>query len=783
MHDSLFSKIGLWLLCLGAFFMPLLILPVGYRVSEMPKILLLASLVFCVGVCVMLGRNMINRAPFVRVWIVYLVIQMIQTVRSLNVDDGLEILSLQAMGAVVGIGTALLVRQPVRLLRFVALGACGVALIGILEYLGVGFAQLPSAGRPSATLGFRNVAGMYLVASLFLCAALVFESNHKDRVLGITAVTLTAVFLVYTRSRGAWVGGIGAVCLGGVFVWQSGFGRVVVDGMKKGKSYWPIGLAVVLLMGSLPPQYQDLAPSRLDEKKTTVVTSVSSLVQAGGDRGRLQIWDHTLDMIAEHPLVGVGVGNWSVYYPHYDRGDVVGIGVAPRRPHNDFLWIWAELGLIGLLIYVWLLVIVAKRVWQQLQAQRMEVLPALFAGLGLLALLGHSCFSFPREQPIAVFMGALMLGIAGQDRDSAVLLKMWQTRLLGGFFMTVGLFGLWMGILALQFDLHFAKSLHAQQMGHPDTQWMAAKKAQKYGLFDHRVLLLEGDAQSKRGNAQAAVGVYQNYLKLQPHLPAVFNNLGQALEGVGDFTAAEKAYWDGLKDFSGVGAGFLWSNLAALYKRVGRIDEALAISEQAPALSPEGYHNLGLIYAERKQWADALGAYRKALDLAPQMAIVHFSMAGVKMLQEDFEGAVLGYETFLEHWDGKPDYVRDAQHRLRQMYPVLGDRYVRAQRFEDAGRVYERLFDLGDASAGILNNLVLIHGRLGQFDKAIKFGQLALQNNPKFIQMHFLMGTVYQDQGNRALALQHYRSFVAKSSLNTPLVKQAQDRIERLVKP
>jgi O-antigen ligase len=58
-------------------------------------------------------------------------------------------------------------------------------------------------------------------------------------------------------------------------------------------------------------------------------------------------------MALDHILLGVGLGNWNAFYPRYDQGDVLHIQSAPRRPHNDYLWILSELELLGFLSFVW----------------------------------------------------------------------------------------------------------------------------------------------------------------------------------------------------------------------------------------------------------------------------------------------------------------------------------------------------------------------------------------------------------------------------------------------
>ena len=76
---------------------------------------------------------------------------------------------------------------------------------------------------------------------------------------------------------------------------------------------------------------------------------------------RLKLWTKTLNMISENPLLGVGIGNWKIIIPSYgttglrsEQGEV-----HFQRPHNDFLWILAETGIISLLFYTGFFVIIA----------------------------------------------------------------------------------------------------------------------------------------------------------------------------------------------------------------------------------------------------------------------------------------------------------------------------------------------------------------------------------------------------------------------------------------
>ena len=76
-----------------------------------------------------------------------------------------------------------------------------------------------------------------------------------------------------------------------------------------------------------------------------------------GDQ-RIYIWKNALDMFRLRPLTGVGIGQYPIYYKIYE-----GAPVKYRiftHAHNIYLHILAELGLIGLCIFLWLIYKIIK---------------------------------------------------------------------------------------------------------------------------------------------------------------------------------------------------------------------------------------------------------------------------------------------------------------------------------------------------------------------------------------------------------------------------------------
>lgn len=90
--------------------------------------------------------------------------------------------------------------------------------------------------------------------------------------------------------------------------------------------------------------------------------------QASSDSGRIsssnnirwEIWKTTGEIIKQKPLLGTGLGNYQNYFTELTKDRVnYPEFIAPRAltPHNLFLNIWVNLGLLGLIAFIWLLVL------------------------------------------------------------------------------------------------------------------------------------------------------------------------------------------------------------------------------------------------------------------------------------------------------------------------------------------------------------------------------------------------------------------------------------------
>ncbi len=105
--------------------------------------------------------------------------------------------------------------------------------------------------------------------------------------------------------------------------------------------------------------------------------------------GRDVLWQGAWMLLDKHPLVGFGPRTFPEIFPLFDKMPIRGVG----SWHNDFLQVYMESGLLGLVPMVWLVVAVVKNGWQSLRMKDVtdevhRVLLPVFLSLGMMLILG-----------------------------------------------------------------------------------------------------------------------------------------------------------------------------------------------------------------------------------------------------------------------------------------------------------------------------------------------------------------------------------------------------------
>lgn len=83
--------------------------------------------------------------------------------------------------------------------------------------------------------------------------------------------------------------------------------------------------------------------------------NVSNFLKSDTGIERYTVWYKSYFVLKDNWLTGVGAHNWMLVYPKYSLSGMFRtqyLNMVFLEPHNDFLWVWCELGIGGLLLFV-----------------------------------------------------------------------------------------------------------------------------------------------------------------------------------------------------------------------------------------------------------------------------------------------------------------------------------------------------------------------------------------------------------------------------------------------
>ena len=205
--------------------------------------------------------------------------------------------------------------------------------------INVGAAQLVSAvwiliGQDKRGNGRLTSSGSYdpndLGAMMCLFLPLAFGMMVRGpvwrRLLGAASAGTFMLMIVETSSRGALVG-FAVIML------------TLLLTMRPGKAILTLVVAVPLLVGGwliAPAQFKDRAAS---------LQTVDEDYNATTETGRVAIWKRSWSHFSSSPIVGVGVGNYSVAEGNYFQS--IGKTAAWFTAHNTYIQAFIEFGFFG----------------------------------------------------------------------------------------------------------------------------------------------------------------------------------------------------------------------------------------------------------------------------------------------------------------------------------------------------------------------------------------------------------------------------------------------------
>jgi putative inorganic carbon (HCO3(-)) transporter len=230
------------------------------------------------------------------------------------------------------------IRKPEEVRKTIEAYIFSAAVVALIALGYILFGKFTFDGRLSAFYPSPNYLAMYLAP------AFLFSINLQAKGLSFNAALILLFLVLFlTRSAGTMFAIVIAL---GCMAWKRRKGRAAYFALHK-KRVIAILIFLLVISVSLAWQKYELI-SNPDGR-----SSWSS---------RLMIWNTSLEILKDHPLVGIGPGTFQEQYLNYqNRFSVPYLEWAVPQPHDTLLAFYLQTGLIGLVGFLLLLLWLGKR--------------------------------------------------------------------------------------------------------------------------------------------------------------------------------------------------------------------------------------------------------------------------------------------------------------------------------------------------------------------------------------------------------------------------------------
>jgi len=319
-------------------------------------------------------------------------------------------------------------RRP--LLDAVAVAVALVSVSVLIDSFGYGL-YFPHAESSGTQSNQNNAAHLLALGMPLLALQSLAGETAKRRAVGLCALMVSTTALVLTRSRAGWLGAVVGTAFPLVLLAANlRLSRTLASTASTARCGVALGalLAGAVLGVSLPTQLQWSSPNPYLDSARNILA-----YDRGSGRFRLQQYQRSLAMAADHIALGVGPGNWRILYPGYmSRRGPPGLWY-PRRAKTDWITIAAENGTPAAMLFLAALVSLGVGCWRSFIRLRLE--PACSARslellcttaiLAALAVVGSFDAVLQLGAPTFVFF--LAAGALAPPREAILSLSLSRT--------------------------------------------------------------------------------------------------------------------------------------------------------------------------------------------------------------------------------------------------------------------------------------------------------------------------------------------------------------------
>lgn len=516
-----------------------------------------------------------------------------------------------------------------------------VSIYALIQYYGLD-PYFTEINEITSTIGQKNWISNYL-AIIFpvIFSYFLLQREKKNKLIYYLLLSVLYATLMICQSRGIWI----SISLTLIFAIYIIFKFKFYEIFEKNKK-WLIALFIIFLIITIiystdNPLNKSVitvterAISTFDEKDPSVKT-------------RLLIWGSTLDMIKDKPLLGSGIGTFKMNYLDYQADflkknpDYIKFSGKAAESHNEYLQMGAELGIVGLGIFLSILFVFYSLTLKYLKSKHNNQDRIIIFGLlmGITSFLIHSLFTFPFHVPVLgssffILLGLTVVYISGfgfskGDRKNIKRIKIninyTIKKIIIILMFIIGFFLVGTLVFKPYFaEINYFKGIKYYEKGNYDNALKDFKYAVWLDNYNGRILHALGSTYYHLDIQDEAQKILQR-TKYCFNDRNIFRNLGLSYTQSGNYQEAEKEFRHAIYLDPNFTKAYI--DLAYLYAIQKDYDKAIIewtkILEIEPNFS-EKYNVLyyiGLTYQKKEMPDKALEYFLEALQLAPEGSTV-----------------------------------------------------------------------------------------------------------------------------------------------------------------
>ncbi len=549
-------------------------------------------------------------------------------------------------------------RQINRILDILLLVGGLFGIYGILQYNGIDlsfWARNVGRHKVFGLFGNVNYFAEYLIVPLPIAVSLFFASRNKfKKILLLIAILAMGTSLIATVTRGSYLGfGVSLIFMS--FLFLTSRSKNFINNYKK--------IFIIILVAVITITFLYVVPTPLNKSGTVISmikerVSIALLINEFSFGRRIAIWKFTGMMIKDHPLLGSGIGTYKYntlryqaeFFAQGENRSLYPHGFADKA-HNEYLQLWAELGIIGLGIFIWLIISYFRFGLKILRKIKDEYRQGILIGLmgAIMAVLVDGIFGFPLHLPATIVLFWLALGLTVavglKDETNAPEIKMLKEN--SNIFRFKPL--LYIGIILFTIFL-----------------CVTVTRPFIAGIYWYY-----GDKEIKDENWNKAIKMDEEALKWDPWFGQGYFDIGYSLMRKGLFYEAVQ-YFEKAKKY--IDLPGLPQNFALVYLKKGQLDKAAIKLKQAISYQSDEksmlplYSDLGNVYLQLERYKPAEAAFKNVLKIDPNLVSAHYGLADTYLRQNKIDEGLVELKKVVELAPNSQEakYAQDTIQKIEQ---------------------------------------------------------------------------------------------------------------------